>query len=81
MLKKNLLSEKDLYYSTSEKSFFKKKGVKTLLRNFFVYLFPFLKWMRHYSLKRDLKWDIIAGITTSIAVVAQALVSIHNLWP
>lgn len=42
------------------------------LRHFFVNRFPFLKWLRRYSLQWLLS-DIIAGISVGIMVVPQAL--------
>ena len=82
-MKQRKVTEKDVYFSTldlddsSFRGYIKKSGgFFGFIKKFFFYLFPVLVWIRKYKFIQYLKFDVIAGITTSIAVIAQALVRI-----
>jgi len=45
---------------------------KSCLLDFFLSLFPIIKWIPKYRIKTDLPGDIIGGITTAIIRIPQS---------
>eukprot|EP01132_Coremiostelium_polycephalum_P010649 gene10649-13046_t len=68
-------NEKDNFLKTIKRirHFKFQKKHKKRLTHYLLGLVPILTWIREYSLKRDLKGDIVAGLTVGVMLIPQSM--------